>query len=285
MEKVKLVHLLEMGILCGVTAAVLFGVSKTRAAFPVDLTQDIATTAQPAQPAANAPEEFLTDSGSVSSSQDWIPAIEYDAYVPSEVDPQSFQDTVILGNSQAQALSNYGLLKNADFVTRVGLSINQVLSSKSGPAPIAKIYGKQYKKAVFIFGENELGWPYPQNFISQYKKVIEKVQELNPGIELYCQAIFPVSAAYSASSTNGITNTHVREFNLLLQKMCEDVGATFMPASAAFLDDTGALPDGVATDGVHFNYDYCKIWAGDLSAYLRSDTQDEFSTEQGVTVP
>jgi lysophospholipase L1-like esterase len=195
----------------------------------------------------------------------------------------------VLGNSQAQALSNFGLIRDADFVTRVGLSIHQVLTSKNGDAPIAQLNGKQYEKAVFIFGENELGWPYPENFITHYKKVIAKVRELNPGVEVYCQAIFPVSAEYSEKSTNGITNENVRAFNALIEKMCGEIDAHFMPVSDAFFDRDGALPAGAATDGVHFGYDYCKIWAGDLSAFLQAPTEDAQTvtetetTQEGVT--
>ena len=72
-------------------------------------------------------------------------------------------------------------------------------------------------------------------------------------------------------SKTGITNEHVVQFNELIEAMCAEVGATYMPVSDAFKDNTGALPEGAARDGVHFSYDYCKIWAGDLSAYLQDE--------------
>ena len=188
---------------------------------------------------------------------------------------------MVIGNSQAQALSNYGLLKNADFVTRIGLSINHVLQSDTETPPIRDLDGKHYQKAVFVFGENELGWPYPQNFVTHYKKVIAKVREMNPGVQIYVQAIFPVSEERSEADTNGVTNENVRIFNEAVEKMCEEIDAVFMPTSPAFTDETGALPAGIASDGVHFGYEYCKIWAGDLSAYLNDDepTETENLTE------
>ena len=290
MDKEKLRHGLTIAVLLAATVAILFAVARLQPLFPADASPS-GTSADISEAVVDATEP---QSAASETQTEWIPPIEYDDYTPSEIDPQSFRDTVVLGNSQAQALQNFGLLKNADFVTRIGLSIHKVLSDGTASPPIADLYGKQYRKAVFVFGENELGWPYPQNFITHYKKVIAKVRELNPGIEIYCQSIFPVSAESSAKSTTGITNENVRKFNGLIEEMCAQIGATFMPYATAFVDPTGALPEGAAFDGVHFGYDYCKIWAGDLSAYLADDALTETETEivteavtdyEGVTEP
>lgn len=280
MNKAKLLHAAQIAVLVLLTAgisaaAVHFGRTSVPVSAPESTTQTTAV------------QQDVTDTQ--PTEPDWLPEIEYDAYTPSEIVRENFRSTVVLGNSQAQALANFGLIRDADFVTRIGLSIHHVLSSPDGDAPIADLYGKHYDKAVFIFGENELGWPYPQNFITHYKKVIAKVRELNPGVEVYCQEIFPVSAACSATAKNGVTNENVRIFNELLKKMCDEIDAHYMPVSQAFFDRDGVLPADAATDGVHFGYDYCKIWAGDLSAYLQqapetTETQETTRImEEGVT--
>jgi hypothetical protein len=209
------------------------------------------------------------------STTEWLPEIRYDEYTPSEIDQSNFNSTVILGNSQAQALSMFGLIKNADFVTQIGLSINHVLSSSNGETPpISKLSGKTYRKAVFVFGENELGWPSPDNFVKIYKQVVSRVREMNPGVEIYIQGVFPVTQQASETNKNGVTNENVAIFNKALDRMCRDIGAVFMPPSEAFFDSTGALPEGVAHDGVHFGRDLCKVWAGDMSAYIGENTAD-----------
>lgn len=268
-----MLHFCEVAVLILIMACVVWGIQIANKDYS---TQDVPIdTSEPVLSQSEPQTEAVTE-----TTTQWLPPIQYDDYVSSEISPENFHSTVVLGNSQAQALSNYGLMKNADFVTKVGLSINKVLYSDGGDAPIQKLYGKSYQKAVFIFGENELGWPYPQNFISEYKKVIAKVRELNPGVQIYCQGIFPVSAEYSAKSKTGITNENVVIFNEKLEKMCEEIDAKFMPPSEAFKDSTGALPEGAATDGVHFNYDYCKIWAGDLSTYLQDGEEPNTTVEE-----
>ncbi len=285
MKKAKLLHAVQIIVLVLLTAVISIAVVRFGRTVPVSAPADTTQATTVPQPTETEPE---------TTESDWLPEIEYDAYTPSEIERANFRSTVILGNSQAQALSNFGLIRDADFVTRIGLSIHQVLTSSTGEAPITQLYGKQYDKAVFVFGENELGWPYPKNFIAHYKKVIAKVRELNPGVEVYCQAIFPVTAERSEKSENGITNENVRIFNEMIEQMCEEIDAHFMPVSDAFFDRDGVLPADAATDGVHFGYDYCKIWAGDMSAYLQAEdatieqteetTMDTTeTTEEGVT--
>ena len=263
MKRTNLLHVLQAAVLILLTAVIPITVTRFGKTQPVSEP----STLLPQTTTAVQQTETLPQ----TTETLWVPEIEYDSYTPSEIVHENFRDTVILGNSQAQALSQYGLIRNADFVTRIGLSIIHVLTAKSGEAPITELYGKTYRKAVFVFGENELGWPYPDNFITHYKEVIAKVRELNPGVEVYCQAIFPVTAKLSAESKAGVTNENVRIFNAKIRQMCEQIDAHFMPVTDVFFDSSGALPADAATDGVHFGYDYCKIWAGDLSAYLQPD--------------
>lgn len=264
MKSEKVLHILEVIVFALIMFLVIMGILICQKEYREKAEETTTALSTQTEPESSTVEETAPE-----TTTEWIAEIKYDDYSPSEIVPENFNSTIVLGNSQAQALSNYGLMKNADFTTRVGLAINKVLTPDKGqPAPIDKLNGKSYEKAVFIFGENELGWPYPENFISEYKKVVQRVRDMNPDIEIYIQAIFPVTAEYSEKSKSGITNENVAKFNAALETMCEEIDATFMQVSDAFINGEGALPEGVATDGVHFGYDYCKIWAGDLSAYL-----------------
>lgn len=289
MKNEKLRHAISILFLLACTCAIIISVLHLKSELTTQIrgTEGTSVSESAAVSDADAVDEASETAQPVetSSATEWIPPIVYDDYPTSAIDPQSFVDTIVLGNSQAQAMRQYGLLKNADFCTRIGLSIHKVISDGTASPPIADLYGKHYSKAVFVFGENELGWPYPENFISHYKKVIAKVRELNPGIRIYCQAIFPVTAEYSAAAKMGVTNENVRRFNAMIEQMCDEVDAQYMPVSPAFFDSTGALPADAATDGVHFSYNYCKIWAGDLSAYLRDEQAQpvETATTEPVT--
>lgn len=273
-------HRIEIAGLVLLTILVILAVVYTQ---KPSLQAPLADTATEVTPTAEV--EFSAQESTLppETTTEWLPEIQYDDYAPSTIEQTNFHNTVIIGNSQAQALGNFGLVKNADFVTKVGLSINHVLSDPNGTAPIQRLQGKSYRKAVFVFGENELGWPYPSNFVKIYKQVIARVRAMNPGVEVYIQGVFPVTKEVSEKSKSGITNENVRKFNAALEDMCEEIDATFMPVSDAFRDETGALPEGVAHDGIHFGYDLCKVWAGDMSAYI-GDASAE-TTEETETVP
>ena len=43
-----------------------------------------------------------------------------------------------------------------------------------------------------------------------------------------------------------------------------DKGVVYLPVNTAVMDETGSLPVGASTDGVHPNIDYCRKWV----AYL-----------------
>ena len=281
MDATKFKRAIGIAGLLLMTILVVWGVVYVQRAGLIPSSSTAESAAQTTDAQEVSQEPMRTDGG--QSTTEWLPEIEYDDYTPSEIEQSNFRSTVILGNSQAQALHNFGLVKNADFVTKVGLSINRVLTDPDGDAPIEKLRGKTYRKAVFVFGENELGWPAPANFIKIYKQVIARVREMNPGVQVFVQAIFPVTNEASEKSKIGVTNAHVRLFNTALEAMCSEIGATFMPVSDAFFDRSGALPEGVAHDGVHFGYDLCKVWAGDMSAYIGEDLMPE--TTQLTTAP
>ena len=63
-------------------------------------------------------------------------------------------------------------------------------------------------------------------------------------------------------------NPRINEFNGLIQAMAEEKGAIYLPVNTAVMDETGALPAGASTDGVHPNIDYCRKW----TAYLDENT-------------
>ena len=126
---------------------------------------------------------------------------------------------------------------------------------------------KQYKRIYIMLGVNELGWVSTDIFIDDYGKIIDKLKETQPGATIYVQSILPVSAKKSEIDEI-YNNPRINEFNGLIQAMAEEKGATYLPVNTAVMDETGALPAGASTDGVHPNIDYCRKW----TAYLDENT-------------
>jgi hypothetical protein len=221
------------------------------------------------------------------------PDIIYDKneYSPDDKlkDTSCLNNSAFIGNSHAEALNLYGLIPGADFYTKVGLSVLNVLKpDASGKILINSLYNKKYDRVFLMFGENELGWPYPANFIKEYEKIIDEARRILPDADIYIESIFPVSAEVSGANKNGINNKNIQKYNSLLSELAsKKEGVYFINPAEAVTNEDGSLPDEASTDGMHFSYGYCKIWVNylidniiprDVISY-ESETEAEKSSE------
>lgn len=211
---------------------------------------------------SSAPAESGTESGADSAAESVIP-----------VEPGDYSDAAFIGDSRTEALKTYGLLKGADYYTYKGLKVDTVFTEPcidvdgSKMTVMDAIGRKQYKRIYIMLGVNELGWVSTDIFIDDYGKIIDNLKETQPGATIYVQSILPVSAKKSEIDEI-YNNPRINEFNGLIQAMAEEKGAIYLPVNTAVMDETGALPAGASTDGVHPNIDYCRKW----TAYLDENT-------------
>lgn len=183
-------------------------------------------------------------------------------------DNSCFENSAFVGNSMLEDLDMYGIIDNADFYAKTGLTVTNVFTETTvdGTAPIMEeVTGKKYDKVFLMFGLNELGWSYSDVFIEDYAKVIDTLRESNPDVEIYVQSLFPVSKERSDKNLYGVTNEKIEEYNELLKIMAKDKNVIYMDVHASMITEDGTLPDDASPDGVHPNMDYCKTWV----QYLR----------------
>lgn len=71
----------------------------------------------------------------------------------------------------------------------VGLTVRTVFTESVAGSTIPvidELKAKQYKTVILVFGENELGWVYPEIFKEEYAKVIDAVRERQPSAGYLC---------------------------------------------------------------------------------------------------
>ena len=125
---------------------------------------------------------------------------------------------------------------------------------------------KEYKRIFVMFGINELGWPYPENFVEKYEELIEGIKAAQPNASIYVQSILPVAA--SAVNNDAVfTNENINAFNAYVEQAANETGVNYLDINGYFKDDSGMLPEDAAADGIHFVRAYCLKWI-DLLAYL-----------------
>lgn len=184
---------------------------------------------------------------------------------------QTFENTAFVGNSCLDDLYTYGLIPEADFFFRLGLTVDQVFekTTATGTVPVIdELNGKTYDDVFLMFGENELGWSFPDVFIEDYGKVIDAVKEKVPSAKIIVQSIFPVSRAVNQRNQEGENNERIAQYNAMLAQLCADKGVVFADVGTPLADAEGFLPDDASSDGVHPNKDYCLVWVDTLKQYL-----------------
>ena len=233
-----------------------------------------ASGAVSAETASGEPEESAAASGAESAADAASAVSEPASSAVSEAppaEPGDYSDAAFIGDSRTEALKTYGLLKGATYYTYKGLKVDTVFTEPyideggTKMTVMDAISRHQYQRIYISLGVNELGWVSTDIFIEDYGRIIDTLRESHPDATIYVQAILPVSAKKSEQD-DVYNNPRINEFNALIEQMAKDKGATYLAVNTAVMDETGALPVGASTDGVHPNIDYCRKWTAYLDA-------------------
>lgn len=168
-----------------------------------------------------------------------------------------------LGNSNLEDLYIYGLIPEADFFYKVGLTVDDAFeeTAADGTVPIVEeVTGKNYEKIFLMFGNNELGWD-TQRFLDGYEKVIQTVHEEDPQARIYVMGILPITEEVSDRAENDATQERIDEVNEELKELANNNDCYYLDLGLALKGSNGYLPDDAAEDGVHLNKDYSVRWA------------------------
>ncbi len=184
-----------------------------------------------------------------------------------------FSDACFIGDSRTVGLEMNSDKAKADFYASQGLNISTAatdafvaLDNGTMGTVIDGASQKPYKRIFIMFGINELGWPYPENFVTQYVDLVNAVKSAQPDADIYIESVLPVS--YKAVETNEVfTNENIDSFNDYVKQVAEQTGTTYLDINSYFKDASGSLPEDAAADGIHFVRDYCLEWI-DILAYL-----------------
>lgn len=168
-----------------------------------------------------------------------------------------------LGNSNLEDLYVYGLIPDADFFYKVGLTVDKADTdtAEGSDIPILEeVKGKNYEKIFLMFGNNELGWD-TTTFLDDYEELIQTVRSEDPNARIYVMGILPITKEVSDQAVEGATQEHIDQLNEELKTLANDNDCYFMDLGLAMKNEDGYLPDSAAEDGVHLNKEYCVRWA------------------------
>lgn len=231
------------------------------------------TVSKPDELKPDKPKKDESSSASDTSSADDSSTADDTLPYEGAAMKDDFSDACFIGDSRTVGLEMNSDKAKADFFASQGLSIDKVdtelvveLDDGSLGTIADGVAQRQYGRIFIMFGINELGWPYPENFVDKYVDLINTIKELQPNAAIYIESVLPVSP--EAAQTNEVfTNDNIDNFNTYVKQAADKTGTIYLDVNSYFKDETGALPEDAAADGIHFVRDYCLKWI-DLLAYL-----------------
>lgn len=184
-----------------------------------------------------------------------------------------FDGAVFLGDSRTEGFYLYSGLKHGQYLYAVGATVESVFSKPVWGEGTQKISlldalaALECSKVYLMLGVNELGWTKIENFHDQYAKVIDRIREDHPDVEIALQSILPVSARQEAKKTY-VNNQRIAEYNEVIAALAVEKDCAFVNVAEAVTDGDGCLPADLNFDGIHLNPAGCRIWLD----YLRTHT-------------
>lgn len=189
------------------------------------------------------------------------------------VDDDYFKDAIFIGDSRTEGfILNNGLTSKVTSYTHKGLTVDTIFTDK-----VINMNGKKisiiealkktnFSKVYIMLGINETGWIYSDMFIKKYAKIIDEIKNINPKCIIYIESIIPVTEKIS-SEHRYIKNEKIKEYNALIKKMAKEKNICYLDVQDSVIDQTGALPEDAASDGIHLNRKYCQKWLEYLKNY------------------
>ena len=190
---------------------------------------------------------------------------EEERYQFETVTRDYFDDALFIGDSRTVGLSEYSDLSNSTFYADVGLTIYDIFDKKIAELEGSKVTipeafkVKQFKKIYIMLGINELGRGTTETFVEEYKKVIARVQELEPDALIFVEGIMNVSKEKSDKDPI-FNNTNIKEKNDNIALLADSRKIFYIDVNEAITDKTGNLPSKYTFDYIHLKAAYYQIW-------------------------
>nr|WP_296262798.1 GDSL-type esterase/lipase family protein [uncultured Merdimonas sp.] len=168
---------------------------------------------------------------------------------------EKFANSLVLGDSIAQGLYEYGVLDSSHVLAERGaglvngggeLAASQIAQAKS-LAP----------QALFLsYGMNDMNVTDQESFLAAYRQALEDLKESLPDTAIYVNSILPVQQDTAAEQP---AYANIPQYNEGLKSLCDELGITF-------IDNTDLVKEEYyADDGIHMAPAYYTEWVNRMA--------------------
>lgn len=160
-----------------------------------------------------------------------------------------FKNYVIMGDSRAEGLIEYGVLNKSSVVAYKG---RNTVSSRKDIGVLTNLYPR---KIFLTYGMNDIEYfgGNADRFIESYKKIIEDLRLKLPKSKIYVCDILPVQKKVIDKKN---IYRKVEDFNKALKEMSDELELTFVETKDILIKN----PKLYEQDGIHMKRDFYPLW-------------------------
>ena len=161
-----------------------------------------------------------------------------------------YDDSVILGDSRAEAIVEWGFLPAERVYAQKGASVKY---AAEGIDTVSSVYPDNL---IFTYGVNDVdgNWSDVSKFIAAYEELVEAYKEKLPQANVFLCSVIPVMPAALEEDSN---YEKIPEYTAAIKELCEKKGYFYIDCDVLY-DDYKELYE---KEGVHFLKDMNPVWA------------------------
>lgn len=175
-----------------------------------------------------------------------------------------YENTVFMGDSLTEALSEFGILDSYNVICDKGDTVVKAMKN------IDKLQGINPKNLVLFYGMNDviefdinLSGHDSNTFKEKYIELINSIKAVLPKTNIYL--ISPTPVMDKAVNINyRLTNENLNEFRLKVNEVANATGSTYIDLTS-IVDGKDYLHE---QDGIHYKYDFYTLWLDHLANYI-----------------
>lgn len=182
--------------------------------------------------------------------------------------PNSKKDVIFLGNSITAGTDWNELLQMKEARNR-GISGDITFGVLER---LDEVIEGQPKKVFILIGINDISRNIPDSIIiTNYRKMIERIQSGSPRTKIYMQTLLPVNNTFTQFKNHYNKDQHITFINNAIKQFAQQYGIVIIDLNPRFQDAQGKLDKNLTQDGLHLNAEGYNRWAALLKSgnYLK----------------
>ncbi len=180
---------------------------------------------------------------------------------------QMLSDTVIFGDSRAEAFSEYEVMDSRHVVTTIGHSVKWFLEDLDTYK--SALTSADPSSLVLVFGLNDVDKGMDvEEYIDEVIDVITQFQELLPDTTIYLNSIIPCN---QHAIDKQPYYADIPAWNETVKAYCEEHDIPYIDIT----DTVEEHPDLYENDGIHMQKDFLDYWAMDIATEITEHEQQE----------